>query len=619
MAVILGAVLALVPILIAPGALFYFDVTPKIAVLLFGAAAGLLWLAARGRLSPLLAFPLGRWFSALLAVALASLLLSAALSKHPLFSLGGTNWRRLGALSWAAILIFAALTGAWTTMRPEWPRAFCRIASASGLVAAVYGILQYFSLDPLLDPLTYHSGEGPWAIVRPPGTLGQADYFAVYLGVVVFAGVAAGIADRRPAWKRVGWAAAVLSSIAIVLSGTRAGILGVLCGAALFAVCERRRFRARSVAVAALAALLASVFFYVSPAGQKLRARVHWSLDDPAGGARPLLWRDSLRMASARWATGYGPDTFGSEFPRFQSAALAREYPDRYHESPHNVLLDVLTTGGAGCLAALLALYAIAFRAAATARKREPVLAAALASALLATLVSQQFTSFIGATALYSFALIGVLVGMAAQPAASETPPRAPRTLHIAAVAAPVAILTAAGVMFLAADAALAHTARDLEAGDLRTAAEHYARSRRWQIAGAGSDLWFSRRMAAAAQRASTPALRFAAWQSAFAAAIRAPRYAEDPQNAWYSLASFYAGENDYSRAVAALREAVASAPGWFKPHWVLAQAFRTAGQTAEARREARIAVELDGGKHPEVGRTLKDLEPVSRGPAPAP
>ena len=53
----------------------------------------------------------------------------------------------------------------------------------------------------------------------------------------------------------------------------------------------------------------------------------------------------SLRWA-ARRPLGYGPEVFTAAFPRFESAALARAYPDFLHESPHNIFLDAWVSQG---------------------------------------------------------------------------------------------------------------------------------------------------------------------------------------------------------------------------------------------------------------------------------
>ena len=62
--------------------------------------------------------------------------------------------------------------------------------------------------------------------------------------------------------------------------------------------------------------------FYIGPLGQPLRSRARWFTEDPWGGARPLLWRDSLRMGMARPLFGYGPETFTATFPHYESREL---------------------------------------------------------------------------------------------------------------------------------------------------------------------------------------------------------------------------------------------------------------------------------------------------------
>ena len=101
---------------------------------------------------------------------------------------------------------------------------------------------------------------------------------------------------------------------------------------------------------------------------------------------------------------------------------------------------------------------------------------------------------------------------------------------------------------------------------------------------------------------------RLAARQQALDAGIRAVRSAEDRQNAWYNLALLLAEQNDATGAEQALRNAIAWAPHWFKPHWALARLLDLSGRGGEAIEEARIAIECDGGHDPEVGETWKQL-----------
>src|SRR5689334_22503881 len=96
MALLQALVVALAALIITPGSLFYYDVTPKIVVLLAGTGVSLAWAAFAGlRVSGKSRLFVG--FSALLAWNAVSLAISTAISSRPGLSLFGTNWRRYGA------------------------------------------------------------------------------------------------------------------------------------------------------------------------------------------------------------------------------------------------------------------------------------------------------------------------------------------------------------------------------------------------------------------------------------------------------------------------------------------------------------------------------------------
>ena len=286
-----------------------------------------------------------------------------------------------------------------------------RVVSAAGALTALYGIAQYFGWDPILPAAAYHIGEGIWTIVRPPSTLGYVSYFATWLLFVVFLSLAV------PG--RLAKACAALALIAMLLTGTRAAFLGLAVGAVVWGGMKLRTSHAPTrrtlwrAAGFAGAALLAGLVLYVSPMGQPLRGRARWFAEDPWGGARPLLWRDSLRMGLARPLAGYGPETFRATFPHYESAALARAYPDFAHESAHNIFLDALVAQGIAGPLLLGAWCALGFAAAFQIRGRHPDLAACLAAALAAGVVSQQFTVFTIPTAVIFFVTIALAVGLA--------------------------------------------------------------------------------------------------------------------------------------------------------------------------------------------------------------
>src|ERR1035441_10687231 len=623
MALLLAVVMALIPLAIAPGWFFYFDVTPKVVLLLLGTAAAAIWWAATGGAAGFYrASRAARWFLLGVCGMAVSLVISTLASVNPALSLGGSNWRYWGLLTQLAALGFAYLVAACCAGRPRRLHVLLRSIAASGLIVALYGIAQYFGWDPFLDARGYHVGEGIWTIVRPPSTLGHADYSANWLLFVVFAGAALAVSEPLTRWRWLAWAATAAGSVAIVLSGTRAAMVGMLAGAA-FLVFWRgwwgRRFRLSYVALA-LAIMAAAAIFYFSPAGEKLRARVHWALEEPAGGARILLWRDSLRMAGARWPVGYGPETFIATFARHQSAELGRAYPDFYHESPHNIFLDVLVAQGVAGPVLLLVLAASGFAAAIMNRRRlrgarpNPA-AGALAAGLAAMTVSGQFACFTMPTALAYYAAIAMLVSLAA---GTAPPPRpvSRRWLRVAVAAPCAAILVFFGVRLAIAESLLAVVRRDLDATLVDAAANRYAEYLNWRWPSPSADLWYSRRLAQIAGSGADRAIRVEAFQQAGLAAQRAPQTTEAAFNAYYNLAAFYARENDFPRTEQSLRAAISRAPNWFKTHWMLAQVLQAASRLKEAKAEATTAVALDGGKHPEVTGTLEHIRAALR-PAP--
>jgi tetratricopeptide (TPR) repeat protein len=165
----------------------------------------------------------------------------------------------------------------------------------------------------------------------------------------------------------------------------------------------------------------------------------------------------------------------------------------------------------------------------------------------------------------------------------------------------------------LLADHALALTWRRIASGDIPAASDAYAEVRRWQPAGTTSDLSYSREMQEAAQRTAIFTTRLLARRQALDAGIRAVRDAEDRQNAWYNLAMLLAEQNDAAGAERSLRNAIAWAPNWFKPHWALARLLMLTGHGDEAVGEARLALQCDGGRDPEVNETWKQLQAQTR------
>ena len=249
-------------------------------------------------------------------------------------------------------------------------------------------------------------------------------------------------------------------------------------------------------------------------------------------------------------------------------------------------------------MAVMLGLCALALRS----LRRSPV-ESALCAGLVATLIAQQFTCFTAATALCFYFTVAMLVALGAP----RDPPRVVR-IPVLALVPLVLVLGWYAIAIVVSDRLLFTTARHLASGELGQASATYELARKWQPPGVSSDLWYSRRLVEAAGRSQRVIEGAGALRLAVAAAARATTNAEDRHNAFYNLASIQAAMNDSAGVESNLRLAIAAAPNWFKPHWTLARLLALAGRRTEAEAEAERAVDLDGGVHPEVARTLKAI-----------
>ena len=605
MGVILAGLALVLPLVIAPGVLFFDDVTPKGIVVLLAAASCLAWWIVKpAALSLLLGGARGKLVMACIVAWSAVIVITTVTARSPDLAWAGSTWRGFGALIQLSILVVSIAAAAEAYRNPSFVLMFCRALCVSGIVAAIYGILQYAGVDPLLSGAGYHAGEGPFRIVRPPSTLGHADYFAAFLLWPAFAGFCVR--------GRIGLIAVLSSSAGIIVSGSRGALLGLIVGVVCWIALTRPR--PRVVAYSGAAAIALCAIFAVSPAGTQLQARLHWIGEEPSGGARLLLWRDTLAMVRDSPLLGYGRENFVAEFPKYQSVDLSRAYPDFYHESPHNLLLDELASDGVPGLIALGSLIALAALRGFRRATMGSISTAALLAGLAASVIAHQFIVLTPPTAFCIFAVVAMLAVER-----SESEPLAGRSPFRPALRMATPIMAAWAIAFLAftafrigfRDYALENVRRDLDSGHAVAAAGLYERL---AYRPPSAELYMSRRFAVAAKNAPTAISKVWLVYAANRAAERSTLGSEQRPNAWYNVAAFAATSNDVGRTEAALKQAIRYSPNWYKPHWAMARLMHATGHEAEAGAEARRALELDGGKDEEVSATLALLSVASQG-----
>ncbi|MCU1238735.1 MAG: O-antigen polymerase [Candidatus Solibacter sp.] len=601
------AAFAGVPLAIAPHLLIEYEVTPKVVILLIVTSVLLLcrtaWMEG---LAALLSNRAGRVLLGITTLQSISLLISTMLSSQPALSLAGTSWRRYGLVTEIAIAAFGVLCAACVATRRDLLRAVLIAISATGSAIALYAIAQYAGFDPFLERSAYTIQYfGP--LVRVPGTLGHAVYLASFLAATL--PIAVGLALESHGNRRLLFGAcAALSLVAILLSGSRSGLVAVLCAGAVV-LASQRRLGARRILPVALAGIVligAGLLVLNLAAGDSFRLRLAQWKQDFYGGPRLLVWKETAAMTALHPLAGFGPDTFVNEFRRRQSAAISRAYPDFTQESPHNLLLDIAFGQGLPGLLVVGGLVYLIFLPP-TGNSAGPGWIWLRASAV-ATLASLAFLTTTVCGGLVLYGIIGLLVG-------TGVPDRTPSTnVSGARETLPPFAGTAAGYLalafFLAAGAYLIQdlsqqaVADGLLARDPDAMERSYRASNLW-FPQPADDLWSSRQFAALARASAGNAVP-RAWAIAAEASKRAEHTSDNLADAAYQSAVLAFSANQAAEGEQKLRVAMRAAPTWYKPHLLMAQYLQAVGRAPEAEPEIASALDLCGGLRVQVEKILR-------------
>ena len=409
-------------------------------------------------------------------------------------------------------------------------------------------------------------------------------------------------------WRQIALLATILSGAAILVSGTRSAMIAAGVGL-LFLVFSRGIRPGRRHLITALAIAGALVIFYESPGGIGLRARVQWSADETIGGARPLLWRDSLRMASAHLLTGLrSRDVFvvipaisvgrsGSSGAAVLSRIAAQYRAGRAHERGISGSVDSagVDCGGSLCDPA-----------------REKRIAASRgversAGGIGDGFIVQCFNHRSGNHYPDGYCNARGASIKRRRLAEADVPRIAPAAIPDSSCRVHPRsrrALAAFGVFLTVSDFHLAEFSRMKTGAHGELAVAAYNSMRKSELDGPSEDLYCSRRLADSCGTGFLEIARFECSRVATQAAARATVTADNPPNAFYNLAMFAAALNDARGTEKELRQAASLAPNWFQPHWALANLLARAGRHSDAVAEIQRALFLTGGKNQEVAET---------------
>lgn len=283
-----------------------------------------------------------------------------------------------------------------------------RTVAVVGSVVALYGIGEWFM------------GGG-----RIGSLLGNAALFAGYLGIAVFATLAAAEALPR-VWRRAAYTGAALQVIAIILTATRGTILALAVAAIAYLAYLAWRGEGVRRALAAGALLTIAVSGGLFFAFRSDLAKVPFTpiariasigVNDPDVASRLFIWKNMVTEIEKIPLLGVGAEHIDVLFNRFYDPTQISE---QWFDRSHNAFLDYAAQYGIGGLLLYLALIASFFTIALRiARRGEKRLAGIFALLAIAYAV-QNFFVF---DTISSFWLLAALLA-AFLAAASDARPR---------------------------------------------------------------------------------------------------------------------------------------------------------------------------------------------------
>jgi O-antigen ligase len=221
---------------------------------------------------------------------------------------------------------------------------------AAAALSSVYAFFQYAGLDPIFHPAMNYQ-ENRWMTA---GFTGQQTLFAGVIGPLIAPLLLSGIALKQR-WKQIFYIiSAILICIAVVLSHTRAILLGfgisLVAGLLLLAIFNRRNV-IRRLALPVITLICISICTCIILPTFKTRLLEGITLTSPSIRARLHYWECSWELIKEKPWIGWGWGSFSAVYPdaqiKIRTNPEYRGYEgDEIVTHPHNEFLLVLTEGG---------------------------------------------------------------------------------------------------------------------------------------------------------------------------------------------------------------------------------------------------------------------------------
>ena len=323
---------------------------------------------------------------------LASQIISTFTSIDPHTSLFGYYSRSNGGLfsTISYLLLYWALAGQLSLLKDDERRAqilqFFKVAIVGAFVISLWGILEHFGYSLSCWILTGNFGDSCWqqdVQARVFASLGQPNWLAAYLGMLLFPTLYFALTETAKLKKGLFYLFAVLNYLAFTFTNSRGAAIGIVMSFALF-VLGYIFIKKQSTAKKVKALFLADPVTFITIVlivitllfGSGLTSRFKLinqstpaaSVQANSGGSsaldnggtdsgqiRLIVWKGAVDIFKHYPIFGSGVETFGYSYYQFRPVEhnLVSEWDFLYNKA-HNEYLNYLATTGAVGLATYL-------------------------------------------------------------------------------------------------------------------------------------------------------------------------------------------------------------------------------------------------------------------------
>ena len=293
--------------------------------------------------------------------------LSTLISVNPYLSFWGSLERMGGLWSFIHYFVYFTILISVFKTRQDWMR-LSKVTVFVGILSAIYGFGQKTNIG-------FFIGSGGRA--RIFGTIGNAALFAGYQIVILFLALALATSSWiSPKFKGFFCLAAIISTIAVLMTAVRGSMLGVGVGFLLFAFLYAIAFRSRTAKRILFTLIVLAIIFmglafafknsnFVQRSGY-LRRVTDFSLKTYTVQTRFWAWQAGLegwRETSKTILFGWGPENFNVPFSKHFNPLFFRGIgSETLFDRAHNMFVEVLVTMGLFAFLMYVAMFYMAIR-----------------------------------------------------------------------------------------------------------------------------------------------------------------------------------------------------------------------------------------------------------------